>query len=281
MDSLIGKTAVVTGAASGMGLAMSQRFVEAGMNVVLSDIDENKLTEATRSITASGGRAIGVLADVALESDHSMLLDRAIDEFGIVNVVCLNAGVTGSVGRSWTLAKQDWDWTLGILLDGVINGIRTFVPHLIDHGDGHVVTTASIAGHVSSPYAGPYNVGKHGVVTLSETLHHELKADGSSVGVTCLCPGFVSTNIVQATRERNSDEAGSGKDEKGDRWLEISERVLRSGLEPEVVAQQVHDAILENQFWLFTDNDWDSPIARRNKEIVERNVPSIGLPDLK
>lgn len=281
MDSLIGKTAVVTGAASGMGLAMSRRFVEAGMNVVLSDVDENKLTEATRLIIAGGGRAISVVADVALEDHHSMLLDRSIDEFGIVNVVCLNAGVTGSIGRSWALTKQDWDWTLGILLDGVINGIRTFVPHLIDHGDGHVVTTASIAGHVSSPYGGPYNVGKHGVVTLSETLHHELKADGSSVGVTCLCPGFVQTNIVQATRERNSDEAGSGKDEKADRWLEISERVLRTGLEPEVVAQQVHDAILANQFWLFTDNDWDAPIARRSKEIVERSVPSIGLPDLR
>ena len=95
MDSLIGKTAVVTGAASGMGLAMSRRFVAAGMNVVLSDVDENKLTEATLLIAASWGRAIGVVADVAVEDDHSMLLDRSIDEFGIVNVVCLNAGVTG------------------------------------------------------------------------------------------------------------------------------------------------------------------------------------------
>jgi len=279
MDDLDKKTAVVTGAASGIGRAMCLRFGEAGMNVVLADVDDDKLNSVTDEVAALGVGAIGVHTDVADSAANVALLDATIDEFGQANVVCLNAGVTGAIGRSWALSEEDWDWTLGILVKGVVNGIRAFVPHLIEHGDGHVVTTGSIAGHVSGAFGAPYNVGKHSVVTMTEALYHELKAEDSPVGVTCLCPGFVNTNIVVATTERrNAGLAGTSSDERGDRYVEMSARALAGGLDPTVVGQQVLDAILANQFWLFTDFRWDEAISKRTEEIVGRKAPTIGLP---
>lgn len=273
MEKLVGKTAVVTGAASGMGLAMARRFAREEMNVVLSDIDESKLDAAVTEIQADGGNAQGVVTDVSLESDNVQLLDASIDVFGTVDVVCLNAGVQGSIGRSWALSAEDYKWTMGILLDGVIHGVRTFVPHLVDQDAGHVVITASIAGHISSPFGAPYNIAKHGVATLAETLFHELKVEKSNVGVTCLCPGFVNTDIVRSTAARESGSVGSAIDDRGDQMLELTLRALSGGLDPEVVGQQVLDAIYSDQFWLFTDQDWDEPIAARADQIARRSPP--------
>tara|TARA_Y100001970_G_C14062908_1_gene765141 strand:- start:244 stop:1077 length:834 start_codon:yes stop_codon:yes gene_type:complete len=273
MKKLAGKTAVVTGAASGMGLAMARRFALEEMNVVLSDIDESKLAAAVTEIRKDGGNVEGVVTDVSVESDNVQLLDRSIDVFGTVEVVCLNAGVQGSIGRSWALSEEDYKWTMGILLDGVIHGVRTFVPHLVDQDEGHVVITASIAGHISSPFGAPYNIAKHGAATLAETLFHELKVEKSNVGVTCLCPGFVNTNIVRATAARQSGSVGSAIDDRGDQMLELTLRALSGGLDPEVVGQQVLDAIYNDQFWLFTDQDWDEPIAARAEQIARRSPP--------
>ena len=273
MEKLADKTAVVTGAASGMGLAMARRFAREEMNVVLSDIDESKLEAAVSEIRADGGNVQGVVTDVSLESDNIQLLDTSIDVFGTVDVVCLNAGVQGSIGRSWALSAEDYKWTMGILLDGVIHGVRTFVPHLVDQDAGHVVITASIAGHISSPFGAPYNIAKHGVATLAETLFHELKVEKSNVGVTCLCPGFVNTNIVRATAARESGSVGSAIDDRGDQMLDLTLRALSGGLDPEVVGQQVLDAIYGDQFWLFTDQDWDEAIATRADQIARRSPP--------
>ena len=273
MEKLADKTAVVTGAASGMGLAMARRFAREEMNVVLSDIDESKLEAAVSEIRADGGNVQGVVTDVSLESDNIQLLDTSIDVFGTVDVVCLNAGVQGSIGRSWALSAEDYKWTMGILLDGVIHGVRTFVPHLVEQDAGHVVITASIAGHISSPFGAPYNIAKHGVATLAETLFHELKVEKSNVGVTCLCPGFVNTNIVRATAARESGSVGSAIDDRGDQMLDLTLRALSGGLDPEVVGQQVLDAIYSDQFWLFTDQDWDEAIATRADQIARRSPP--------
>lgn len=278
MKDLTNKTAVVTGAGSGMGRSMALRFAEAGMKVVLADVDDSAMAEVAGTISGGGGQAIAVHTDVADVDANAALYDAAIAAFDQVNVVALNAGVTGSVGRCWTLSEQDWRWSLGILLDGAINGVRAFVPHLVEHGDGHVVITASIAGHVSSPFSGPYAVAKHGAVALAETLYHDLAAEQSDVGVTCLCPGFVKTNIVNSARARADTGVGASIDDRGDRWLEISGRALEAGLDPDVVGQQVYDAIINNQFWLFTDEAWDDPIALRSEEIVNRQPPSIGRP---
>ena len=273
MNKLEGKTAVVTGAASGMGLAMARRFAVGGMNVVLADINESKLSDVVDEIRTTGGQAQGVVTDVSLEADNIKLLDFAVDTYGTADLVCLNAGVQGSIGRSWALSKDDYSWTLGILLDGVIHGVRTFVPEMVERDEGHVVLTASIAGHISSPCGAPYNVAKHGVATLAETLFHELKVEGSNVGVTCLCPGFVNTNIVNDTASRPAGSVGSAIDDRGDQMLELTQRVLSAGLDPEVVGQQVFDAVVNKQFWLFTDDNWDAPIMARANEVVTRGLP--------
>ena len=269
---------MVTGGASGMGKAMALRFAHAGMNVVIGDVDEPGMAETAAEVTALGVDALAVPTDVASEAANIALRDAALGAFGQCNVVCLNAGVTGSTGRCWTLTAEEWDWSLGILLDGVVHGVRTFVPGLVEHGDGHVVITASIAGHVSSSFSAPYMVAKHGVAVLAESLHHELRAEGSTVGVTCLCPGFVNTDIVEAAKRRDAGLPGTAKDEAGNRWLDFSARALATGLDPAVVGDQVHDAILAGQFWLFTDEAWDDAILRRAEDITNRRPPSMGRP---
>lgn len=261
-----------------MGRAMALRFARAGMNVVIGDVDDDRTDAVVAEARGHGVRALGVHTDVSDESANFALNAAACDAFGQVNVVCLNAGVTGSAGRSWTLTAKDWNWSLGILLDGVVHGVRAFVPGIIEHGDGHVVMTASIAGHVSSAYSAPYMVAKHGVVALAETLYHELRAEKSAVGVTCLCPGFVNTDIVAATRRRKAGEVGAVQDDLGGKWLDFSERALAGGIDPELVGEQVHDAILDDQFWLFTDQAWDEAIAGKNRQILARQHPTLGHP---
>lgn len=294
MQTLAGKTAVVTGGASGMGRACAARFARAGMNVAVADIDQASLDAVVADLAATGAGAIGVRCDVSKPEDHEALLAAAVDAFGAVNVVFLNAGVGGGNGPCWKISLEDWRWTVDIDLWGVIHGIRTFVPHLLTHGDGHVVTTASIAGHTSSPYGAPYNVSKHGVVTLTETLYHELARSGAAIGVTCLCPGFVATNIINNTardrpggRSRRGDDSGGaeqraaasdGGDKGTARFIEVARRMLENGKAPDAVADMVHDAVLTNQFWLFTDEVWDEPIGRRHREIAERAAPTVPAP---
>jgi len=261
-----------------MGRAMALRFARAGMNIAIGDVNEDGMAAVVAEAKALGVEAFGVYTDVADENANFALNEAACEAFGQVNVACLNAGVTGSAGRSWSLTKQDWDWTLGILLDGVIHGVRAFVPGMVEHDDGHVVMTASIAGHVSSAYSGPYMVAKHGVVALAETLHHELRAEKSNIGVTCLCPGFVNTDIVAATRRRDPGQVGAVQDKLGEKWLDFSERALAGGIDPEIVGEQVYDAIVDNQFWLFTDQDWDHAIGEKNQQILTRKAPTLGHP---
>ena len=277
MEDFTGKTAVVTGGGSGMGRAMALRWARAGMNVVVADVNDDTAAAVATEARALGVGALAVRTDVAQLDDNAALLDATLSEFGQANIVCLNAGVTGSAGRSWALTADDWDWSLGILLDGVIHGVRTFVPGLVEHDDGHVVVTASIAGHVASAFSAPYMVAKHGVAVLAETLFHELRSVRSNVGVTCLCPGFVNTNIIQAAKDLDGS-AGSPQDEMGQRWLDFSERALSTGLDPEVVGEQVFDAVKDNQFWLFTDTMWDEAIAKRAHEITNRLQPTVGQP---
>lgn len=283
MDVLKGKTAVVTGAASGMGRAFANRFADAGMRVVLADVEVPALDEAVGEVSAKGVEAIGVRTDVAKLDEVEALLQAALDRFAQVNVLCNNAGVAGTAASTWELALEDWQWVLGVNLWGVIHGCKVFVPHLLSHGDGHVVNTASIAGLTSAPMAGPYNVSKHGVVTLSEGLFAELAAVGSTVGVSVLCPGFVSTRIIDSARNRPEELMPRGpqrevtpQDEA--RWAIVAE-MLRSGKPPAEVADLVHDAILANRFYIYTDDVWAPAIRRRHAAIESGTNPSLGSID--
>ena len=189
MESFQGKVAVITGAASGIGRALAQRCVQEGMKVVLADIEE-------------GATVLGVRTDVAQAAEVAALAQRTLESFGAVHLLFNNAGVAAG-GPLWEMSLQDWEWVLGVNLWGVVHGIRTFVPLLLQQGsEAHIVNTASIAGLVSTPGLGVYNVTKHSVVTLSETLYQELQQTGAPVHVSVLCPGWVNTRIHQAERNR-------------------------------------------------------------------------------
>src|SRR5438309_12091723 len=201
MQDLKGKVAVVTGAASGIGFGLAERFSAEGMRVVMADIEEAALNDASKRLADTGATVLPVVTDVSKADSVDALAARTFEELGTAHVVCNNAGVATG-GPMWTLTERDWAWVMGVNLWGVIHGVHAFVPRLAEQGEGHVVNTASIAGLTSAPMMGPYNVSKHGVVTLSETLVAELALHGSPVKVSVLCPGWVNTRINEADRNR-------------------------------------------------------------------------------
>lgn len=279
MQELEGRTAVVTGAASGMGLAFAEAFLRQGMQVVAADVEAPALARAEEQLAAVRGpeAVLAVRTDVSDPASVNALRDAALARFGRVNVVCNNAGVGGVRNPIGRLDLSDWQWVLGVNLWGVIHGCEAFVPHLLEHGDGHIVNTASIAGHVSLPFMGPYNVSKHGVVTLSETLLHELGHAGSTVGVSVLCPGFVATNLIDADRNR-PENLVRPLDEPDDAAARERERaagreLLGQKKPPAEVAQLVVDAVKANQFWIFTDGQFAPVVAERHRSIESVSNP--------
>src|SRR5688572_29110632 len=278
MRDLEGKTAVITGAASGMGRAFADRLARAGMRIVLADIEAAPLQVAVSELRSDGATALGVVTDVSNEHDMNALCARALEQFGSIHVVCLNAGVAGGTGPMDTLTVGDWQWTLGVNLWGIIHGIRAFVPELKRQDAGHVVITASIAGLTSFPNMGPYNVTKHSAVAIAETLFSELRDLGSAVGVSCLCPGIVHTNII--TSERNRPEALRRpllEPERTDEDLNrgrASYEIFMNAKPPHEVADLVHDAIVEGRFWILTDEVFTPEINRRLDAIRDRTDPT-------
>ena len=274
MQDLKGNVAVVTGAASGIGNAMATRFAEEGMRVVLADIEEGPLADAEKKLADGGATVLAVPTDVSKGEQMDALAQKTFDAFGTAHVVCNNAGV-GAGGVMWTLTEADWKWVLGVNLWGVIHGVRVFVPRLVEQGEGHVVNTASMAGLTSVPMMGPYNVTKHGVVTLSETLSVELGLHGSPVKVSVLCPGWVNTRIHEADRNRPpelaDENADAGMAEMGRQMLGT---LLASGLAPSEVASHVLDAIREDRFYILTHPDMKPSIQRRMEDILEGRTPA-------
>jgi len=274
MNEFTGKVAVVTGAASGIGRALAQRFAKAGMKVVLADVEPTALEEAAGEIEASGAKAIAVRTDVSKAADVERLARAAVDAFGTVHVVCNNAGVV--IGAfSWMFTVADWEWVLGVNLWGVIHGVRVFTPILLAHGDeGHIVNTASMAGMISGPGMAIYNVSKHGVVTLSETLHHELTMLGSKVRVSVLCPGFVNTRIHDAKRNRPRELADTAPPMPGSELMEqIGRQLLAAGSPPAVIADIVLDAIRDERFYIFPNPEWKERIRERMEDILADRAP--------
>ncbi len=280
METVDGKVAVVTGAASGIGRAMADRFAAAGMKVVMADIELAALEAAVGEVTATGAEAVAVRTDVAQASEIEALRDSAVDTFGGVHVVCNNAGVAGG-GLLWEITPEDWAWVMGVNLWGVIHGVRTFVPLLREQGEGHVVNTASMAGLTSPAFMGVYNVTKHAVVTLSETLFAELAMEGSGVGVSVLCPGWVNTRIGDSERNRPADLPGrlppEGMPEDGPGLREVLNTFLQSGLDPADVADQVLDAILAKRFYILTHPEWNGMISARVERIVSGQDPNLAF----
>src|SRR5688500_18514267 len=201
MKELKGKVAAVTGAASGLGRSMALAFAAEGMDLALADVDEVSLSSVQDEVLAKGVRAITLKVDVANAQQIDVFRDQTLTRLGGVHVVCNNAGVS-PLGAVWENSVGDWQWILNVNLWGVIHGVRAFTPRLIAQGEGHIVNTASVAGLISPPGSGAYNVTKHAVVALSESLHHDLKERSSNVGVSVLCPAYVPTGISSSERNR-------------------------------------------------------------------------------
>jgi NAD(P)-dependent dehydrogenase (short-subunit alcohol dehydrogenase family) len=243
-----GKTAVITGGASGIGLATARRLAASGAKLVLGDVEEGALVDAVASLEKDGASVVGVPCDVAVLEDVEALRDEALRAFGAVHVVFNNAGVGG--GPMLGSPIELWRWVSAVNLDGVVHGVHTFVPLLIEQDEGHVVNTASLAGLGGVPGMGSYCATKFAVLGLSESLFHDLAARGSKVGVSVLCPGFVATRIAESDRNMPESVRAVVRRDGDDGLREIAAAVVAAGIDPGVVAEHVAGAIERNEFWV-------------------------------
>jgi NAD(P)-dependent dehydrogenase (short-subunit alcohol dehydrogenase family) len=275
MQQLRGKVAAVTGAASGLGRAMALAFAREGMHLALADVDEKNLAETKRMARELGVDTIAMRVDVSQSKEVEGFAARCIEALGSVHVVCNNAGVS-PVGAAWENTVADWEWTLGVNLWGVIHGIRAFVPQLIAQDDGHVVNTASVAGLISPPGMAVYNVTKHAVVTLSETLHHDLQLRKSRVGVSVLCPAYVPTGIADSERARPGALANPpGTQSAAQRATEamVKKAVASGKISAAQVADIVLDAIRSKRFYILTHERIKPAIRARLEDVLGERSP--------
>ncbi len=257
---MAGRVAVVTGGASGIGRAMAKRFVDAGMHVVIADVED----EALQTTAAELG-VVGIRTDVADAASVQALADASVERFGTVHVLCNNAGVGGG-GVIATATLNDWKWVLDVNLWGVIHGLHAFLPLLLANDDGgHVVNTASMAGLTAWPGIGPYNASKYAVVGISETLAAELR--GSGVGVSVLCPGVVNTNIFQSQRNRPAELRNPTRN-PGARAAN-SQVTNMVGIDATIVADHVHDAIVDDRFWIITHPELLTHVEERTHSLLD------------
>ena len=261
MKEFRGKTAFVTGGASGIGLSMARAFGRAGMNVVLADIDEKAAQAAADQLASEQIKAVPVICDVTDRANVRAAALEALAAFGKIHVVCNNAGVAvgGPIG---TVKDRDWDWILDVNLKGVIYGTETFVPLIRSHGEGgHIVNTASMAGMIAPAGMEPYTATKFAVVAMSEGWAQQLAP--FDIGVSVLCPGFVRTRIHESGRARQDKYGGTGEvDALGGGASEAAQMVL-SGIDPDVVGARVIEAIRDNDLYIFTHPMFKEFVAAR------------------
>jgi len=273
MRDLKGKVAAVTGAASGLGRSMALAFAAEGMDLALADVDEVNLSSVQDEILAKGVRAITLKVDVSNAQQLEIFRDQTLTRLGGVHVVCNNAGVS-PLGAVWENTPADWQWILGVNLWGVIHGVRAFTPHLIEQDEGHIVNTASVAGLISPPGSGAYNVTKHGVVALSESLYHDLRERNSKVGVSVLCPAYVPTGIVDSERNRPREFGVSEKSaETLAREAMLRKAVASGKISADQVAQAVVAAIRDERFYILTHPRIKGAIQARMEDVLNERAP--------
>jgi NAD(P)-dependent dehydrogenase (short-subunit alcohol dehydrogenase family) len=269
------KIAVITGAGSGFGREFARLGHQLGMRLVLADIQQDALDATAAELRAAGATLIAERVDVSVGGDVECLARRARSAFGDVHLLFNNAGV-GAGGLVWETSERDWQWVLGVNLWGVIHGIRAFVPSMLAQGSaGHVVNTASVAGLLSAPLMGVYNVSKHAVVTLTETLYHDLKLAKAQVGCSVLCPAFVPTGIHDSERNRPSAAEDEAPTPSQLAARESVRKAVTSGrLTPQDVARMTFDAIRQDRFYIITHPKILGSIGLRHQDIAELRNPS-------
>jgi len=269
MQSLNEKVAVVTGAASGIGLAFCERFASEGMKVVLADVEEALLEKHAARLREAGALALGVRCDVRDPDQVAALAERTLEHFGGVHVVCNNAGVAPAGPMLHTTAA-DWRWIVEVNLLGVAYGVSTFAPLLVEAGEGHIVNTASEAGLATNSSLGMYCATKHAVVGLSESLYRELEE--TPVGVSCLCPSLVKTKIFES--ERNRDDGAELLPSQVATLAPLREAIVAAGIPAEQVSADVVDAILNDRFWILPHDTTQGVAASRFRDLESRANPS-------
>ncbi|MFL6622665.1 MAG: SDR family NAD(P)-dependent oxidoreductase [Sulfurifustis sp.] len=277
MKDVTNKVAVVTGAASGIGRAIAETLVGAGMRVVLSDIAQPALEVTTAGLRAKGAEVHAVVADVSKAHDIGALAESTLKKYGAVHVLCNNAGVAAGGRPTWKSTLDDWTWILGVNLMGVVHGTRTFLPIMIEQDEeAHIVNTASMAGLMTG--GSLYGVTKSAVVSWSESVYLELVAGGFKPRVSVLCPGFVDTDIVNSRRNRPAELPDAGPWPGGsefDAWRREYLARHRSGLSPRVVAAQALRAIQDEQFYVVTHPEWLKYVEHRAKQIINGENPTV------
>jgi len=275
MKELKGKVAVVTGGAGGLGRAMAMHFAREGMHVALADIDQASLDVAAAELRMLGVQAIGIRTDVSKAAEVDALAARVVAELGGVHVVCNNAGIS-PLGAAWENTLADWEWMLGVNLWGVIHGVRAFTPLLLAQDEGHIVNTASVAGLINPPGSAMYNVTKHAVVALTETLFHDLAGRKSKVGCSVLCPAYVPTGIADSERSRPAALANPGATKSAEQQAreDMLKKAVRSGrLSADDIGAAVLAAVKEERFYILTHPRIKGAIQARMEDILEGRSP--------
>jgi len=284
-----GKTAVLTGAGSGFGLECARIGARLGMNLVLADVQQDALDKAEAEMKAAGAPVLARKVDVSNAQQMEALAAAVKERFGAPHFVFNNAGV-GSGGLIWENSVKDWEWVLGVNVWGVIHGVRLFTPMMLEAArkdplfQGHIVNTASMAGLLTPPNMGIYNVSKHAVVSLTETLYQDLRLVSEQIGASVLCPYFVPTGITQSDRNR----PGAMADEKPTKSQLIgramSEKAVGSGkVTAAEVAQKVFDGIASDNFYIFSHPQALSPVQSRMESILQIKNPAdpfLSRPDI-
>ena len=269
MQDFQGKVAVVTGAASGIGLGVTERFVAEGMKVVMADVEQGTLDREVARLSEEGGDVLGVICDVRDPEAVQNLADRTLEHYGAVHVVFNNAGVAPG-GPMLETTPDDWKWIVDVNVLGVAYGVTTFGPIMKEAGEGHIINTASEAGHVSSAVLGMYTATKHAVVGLSESLYREL--EDTNVSVHCLCPNLVNTGIFHS--ERNRDDGFEMTAAQTATMAPLREAITAMGITPTQVAADIIEAMKQDKFWIFTHDITKQGLKVRYQDIEAGRNPS-------
>jgi len=278
LEEFKGKVAVITGAASGIGRAIAEKCVAEGMKVVLADINKKAMATSEAELKSKGATVLAVPTDVSKAGDIEELARKTLDSFGGVHLLVNNAAVY-TTGTIWESTLSDWQWVLGVNLFGVIHGLHTFLPIMLEQDAcAHIVNVSSMTGLSRSANIGTYTVSKHGIVALSETLYYELAERGSKVKVSVLCPGTVNTPVAEAARRRFIEMQGVlGERKMTSKDEEIIERLnsaFKAGMDPMEVAEKVFNAIRNEKFYILTHPDQKVRVQRRMVGILEEKNPS-------